>query len=163
MVIRVPDRRAVLVGSRTGRLVMTVPQTGCDAYRRCQRDDSTDANENDRVGERWYRLSFVASIPDPSGSHHDIDLKHQSAQVRGQYQLRFAGMRAKWRSSSTRYRPERHGSNVERDSGDENERRSPSKHQSCPDQLEKRKCDEEQSRRHPLLPMGRSDGEMDNR
>lgn len=162
VVVGMADRRTVVTGLRTGRLVMTVPQTGCDAYRRCQCDDSTDANENDRVGECWYRLAFVASIPDPASSHHDIDLQHQSAQVSGLYELRFAGMRAKRRSSGAGHRPERDGSNVEHDPGDENGLRRPSKYHSCPNQLEKRQCDEEQTRRHPLLPVRRSDGEMDD-
>ena len=163
VVVDVSDRRTVVIGMRTGRLVMTVPQSGGDAYRRCQADDSTYANQNDRVGECWYRLPFVASIPDPAGSHHDIDLKHQSTQVRGLYQLRFAGTRAEWRSSSTGYRPECHGSHIEHYSGDQNGHRGPSKHHSCPDQLEKRENDKKQSRGRPLLPVRRSDREMDNR
>jgi hypothetical protein len=139
------EARPVVIGYCTGRLMMGVPYTRGHSYRRRQSDDSTCAEEDDRVSKRWYRLSLVASVQHPASSHHDIDLKQQSTEVGGLYEFRFSGVWAERRSRSPRQGPERDGSDIEHDPRGEHWRRGPSKHQSRPDQLEERDRDEEQA------------------
>ena len=78
---------------------------------------------------------MAASVPYPAGPHHDIDLKQQSAEVGGLHHLRDTGVWTERRSRSTRHGPERDGSDIENDPGDEHRRRGPSKYHSGPDQL----------------------------
>ena len=135
----------VMIGFCRGRPMMAMPQTRGHSYCRRQRDDGADAEEDDRVCERRYRLSWSRrlrrpslppSVPHPAGAHHDIDLKQQSTEIGGLHQFGFTGVRTERRSHSAGYGPERDRPDIQRDPSGEHWCRGPSQHCSCPDQLE---------------------------
>ena len=130
------DAWPVMTRFRLSRPMIAVSYTRSHSYSRSQRDDGTGAQENDRVSERWYRLSLAASVQYPAGSHHDVDLKQHGAKVGGLYQLRYPGVWTKRRSRSARHCPKRDGSDVKHDAGGEHQRCGPAEHHSGPNQLE---------------------------
>ncbi len=98
MAICMSDRRPMMIWFCSGRPVVAVSHTRGHSHGGGQSDDSTHAEKDHRVCKRRYRLPFVAAVPDPGSSHDDVDLKQQSTEVGGLYQLRFAGMWAEGRT-----------------------------------------------------------------
>lgn len=138
------DVRPVVFGFCGNRRMVAVLQTGSDSHRCRGSDHGADAEEHHRVCKGWYRFCLAASMPHPAGSHHDVDLEQQYAEVGGSYQLGFSGVRAERRSRGPRQRPERDGSYIARDPRGEHRRTRPNQHRSRPNQLAQCDCDEEQ-------------------
>jgi hypothetical protein len=155
---------SVMMGSCLGtfRPVVAVAQTRGRPHRRRQRDDPHRAEKHHCASERRQRFTVQASVPDPTGAHHDINLQHERAQVGGLNHLGLPCMRTKRRSDSTRHRPQRDDSDVEDDAGREHGMCGAHENDPRPDHLKKRNASEERARRHPLLPVSGNNGEVNN-
>lgn len=71
----------VVIGHRfrTCWRVVAMAQTRCSTHGGRQRNDPDRAEEHHGAAEGRQRFSSQAAIPDPSGAHHDINLKQQRA------------------------------------------------------------------------------------
>lgn len=91
---------AVCMGD--ARAVVTVSHAGNHARRRRKHNDNPEAGEHRRVDERRNRIAIVTSIPDPAGSHDDVELEQKRAKVSGLHELRFSCVRTEGCSSGPR-------------------------------------------------------------
>lgn len=156
---------SVMMGSRlsTFRPMVAVAQTRGRPHRGRQRDDTHRAEEHHRTSERRQRFTVQAAIPHPAGTHHDINLQHERAQVRGLNHLGLPCMRTERRPSSSRHRPQRDDSDVEDDADREHGMCGTHENKPRPKHLEKRNPGEKRTCGRPLLPVSGNNGEMNDR
>ena len=155
---------SVMMGSCLSvfRPVVAVAQARGRPHRGRQRDDPDRAEKHHGAAERRQRLTAQAAVPHPAGAHHDIDLQHERAQVRGLHHLGLPCMRTKRRSGSSRHRPQRDDSDVEKDAGRKHRVCSAHHNKPGPKHLENRNASEERTGWHPLLPVSGNNGKVNN-
>lgn len=144
MVACMGGARAVVIGF-CRRAVVTVFHAGNHARRRRKRHDDPEADEHCRVDECGNRIAVVTPMPDPSGSHDDVELEQQRAKVSGLHILRFSCVRTEGCSSRTGKCPERESADIECYPRGQYRSCPPYQDHSGPDQLEESEDDEEQS------------------
>lgn len=153
VVARIGFRRAVVVA---------VALTGYHAHRGGQGDHADRAEQHCGTRQPGNRLALQPAIPNPAGTHHDINLHQQRRQVGALHHFGLARMRAEWGTRSARQSPQGDGANIEDDPRRQNRKSRPDQDHACPDQLEQRECREERSGQRPFLPVRRNDREVDN-
>ncbi len=92
LAVRMVEGHPVVTRFRTLGRMVAVPQTRRHPDGGRQRNDTHRAEQDYRTCQSRYRFPLQASVPDPAGTHHDVNLQQHGTEVRGLYEFGLAGM-----------------------------------------------------------------------